>query len=78
MRHQKKADAIEVTSTSGCRFSLKLSNENNDFLDFTAPSVGDRDSWVHTIKLKIAEAKECLESITTSDEYKAALEKFGE
>lgn len=50
----------------------------NEVLDFTALNPADRDSWVHTINLKVTEAKECLESVTTSEGYKAAFEKFGE
>jgi len=70
----KLADVVDVTSTGASRFSLKMPNE---VLDFIALSTANRDSWVHTIKLKSAEAKECLESITCSEGYKVAFEKFG-
>lgn len=50
----------------------------NEVLDFIALSTANRDSWVHTIKLKAAEAKEHVETITSSEGYKVALEKFGE
>lgn len=76
MQHSnKKADVSEVTPASASRFSLKLTDE---VFDFIALNTADRDSWVHTINLKVTEAKECLESVTTSEGYKAAFEKFGE
>lgn len=70
---KSKADVVDVSSAGTSRFSLKMTNE---VLDFIALSTADRDSWVHSINLKVAEAKECVESITTSEGYKAALEKF--
>jgi len=68
----KLADVTEVTPTGSNRFSIKLTHE---VLDFTTPE-NDCDSWVHTVKLKAAEAKECLEATTSSEGFKAALEKF--
>lgn len=44
--------------------------------NFEAVTTEDRDNWVHTIKSKLAEAKEGVEAITSSEGYTAALDKF--
>ncbi|KAL7266998.1 hypothetical protein RUND412_010430 [Rhizina undulata] len=68
----KLADVTEVIPAGGTKFVLKLASGD---LHFEAP-VAERDSWVHTIKTKIAEAKVINTEITESEDYKAALEKF--
>jgi hypothetical protein len=68
----KLADVTEVTETGTNKFVLKLSTGD---LHFEAPAT-ERDSWVFTLKTKIAEAKASAEEVTESDAYKAALEKL--
>lgn len=69
----KLADVTEVTESGSNKFVLKLAS--GDPLHFEAPAA-ERDSWVHTLKSKIAEAKAAADDITESDGYKAALEKL--
>ncbi|KAF8418022.1 Pleckstrin homology domain-containing protein [Tirmania nivea] len=69
----KLADVVDVTSSGTNKFALKLTN---DVWNFGSHTTADRDSWVHTIKAKAAEAKENFEAITSSEGYKATLEKF--
>ncbi|RPB28263.1 hypothetical protein L211DRAFT_833239 [Terfezia boudieri ATCC MYA-4762] len=69
----KLADVVDVTPSGTNKFALKLTN---DVWNFGAQTTADRDSWVHTIKAKVSEAKEDVEAITSSEGYKATLEKF--
>lgn len=68
----KLADVTEVAPVGATKFVLKQTHGD---LHFEAPAA-ERDSWVHTLKTKIADAKTANETITESDGYKAALEKF--
>lgn len=67
------ADVVDVTTSGISKFALKLSH---DVWNFEAHNAVERDSWVHSIKAKVEEAKEGAETITTSEGYKAALEKL--
>lgn len=69
----KLADVVDVTSSGTNKFALKLTN---DVWNFESKTHAERNSWVHTIKAKVTEAKESVEAITSSDGYKATLEKF--
>lgn len=69
----QQSDVSDVTTASNNKFMLKV---GSDVLQFESVPV-DRDSWVATIKTKVAEAKEAVESITSSEGYKATLEKLG-
>ncbi|KAF8440129.1 Pleckstrin homology domain-containing protein [Terfezia claveryi] len=69
----KLADVVDVTPSGANKFALKLTN---DVWNFGAQTTADRDSWVQTIKARVSEAKEVVEAITSSDGYKATLEKF--
>ncbi|KAF8542098.1 Pleckstrin homology domain-containing protein [Trichophaea hybrida] len=68
----KLADVTEVTESGSNKFVLKLSSGD---LHFEAPAA-ERDSWVFTLKSKIAEAKASDAEITESETYKTNLEKF--
>lgn len=69
----KFSDVVEVTSHGTTKFALKLSH---DVWNFEALNTLDRDSWVHTIKGKIVEAKDGAEAVTSSEGYKGILERF--
>lgn len=69
----KLADVVEVTSTVTNKFALKLTSES---WNFESLSAADRDSWVHTLKAKVSEAKEGAEAVTSSEGYQQALSKF--
>lgn len=69
----KLADVTDVLSVGATKFVLKQTPHGE--LHFEAPAQ-ERDSWVFTLKSKIADAKAADEAITESEEYKAALEKF--
>lgn len=68
----KLSDVTEVTESGSNKFVLKLSTGD---LHFEAPPA-ERDSWVFTLKTKIAEAKATAEEVHESEGYKAALEKL--
>ena len=69
----KLADVTDVVSVGATKFVLKQGPHAD--LHFEAPAP-ERDSWVFTLKSKIADAKATAEAITESEEYKTALEKF--
>ncbi|KAF8474690.1 Pleckstrin homology domain-containing protein [Kalaharituber pfeilii] len=69
----KLADVVDVTASGNNKFALKL---QNDVWNFEAAAPADRDSWVDTIKGKVTEAKEGVETITSSEGYKSTLDKF--
>lgn len=68
----KLADVADVTSSGANKFVLKLASGD---LHFEAPAA-ERDSWVFTLKTKVAEAKDADEAITSSEGYIAVLEKL--
>jgi len=68
----KLSDVTEVTESGSNKFVLKLSTGD---LHFEAPPA-ERDSWVFTLRTKIAEAKTTAEEVHESEGYKAALEKL--
>ncbi|KAI5776758.1 Pleckstrin homology domain-containing protein [Geopyxis carbonaria] len=68
----KLADVSDVVPSAASKFVLKISTGD---LHFEAPA-SERDSWVFTLKGKVAEAKTSEQAILESEGYKTALEKF--
>jgi len=68
-----QTDLLEVVPSGTTKFVLKSSDE---VWNFECQTTTDRDSWVHTITAKAAEAKEGVEAITSSEGYKTTLEKL--
>jgi len=66
----KLSSVTDVTPSGASKFTLKFTTGDFHF------EGAERDSWVHTLKQKVAEAKETVESVVSSEEYKAALEKI--
>ncbi|EEQ88117.1 hypothetical protein RJZ56_005244 [Blastomyces dermatitidis] len=67
------ADISDVTKESSNEFQFKLAGHKHTF---QAASSDERDSWVAAIEAKAADAKNEKETITSSEGYKAELEKL--
>ncbi|OJD17388.1 hypothetical protein AJ78_02518 [Emergomyces pasteurianus Ep9510] len=67
------ANISEVTKESGNEFHFKLAGHKHTF---QAASIDERASWVAALEVKAAEAKSEKETITSSEGYKAELEKM--
>jgi hypothetical protein len=68
----KLADVTEVTESGANKFVLKMSSGDLHFEALAA----ERDSWVFTIKAKIAEAKATVDEVLESEGYKATIERL--
>ncbi|KAI5819703.1 Pleckstrin homology domain-containing protein [Pyronema omphalodes] len=68
----KLADVTEVTESGANKFVLKMSSGD---LHFEALA-SERDSWVFTLKAKIAEAKATVDEVLESEGYKATIERL--
>lgn len=68
----KLAEVSDVVSNAANKFVLRIPTGD---LHFEAPPT-ERDSWVFTLKGKVADAKASEEAIVESEVYKAALEKL--
>ncbi|KAE8144155.1 Pleckstrin homology domain-containing protein [Aspergillus avenaceus] len=67
------ADVTDVTKEGSSEFIFKVNGHKHTF---QAASVAERDSWVAAIEAKTTEAKAEKEAITSSEGYKAELEKL--
>ncbi|KAE8354085.1 Pleckstrin homology domain-containing protein [Aspergillus coremiiformis] len=67
------ADVTDVTKEGSSEFLFKVNGHKHTF---QAASAAERDSWVVAIEAKIAEAKVEKETVTSSEGYKAELEKL--
>ncbi|KAL6863012.1 hypothetical protein ACO1O0_003256 [Amphichorda felina] len=67
------SDASEPETDGSHKFTLTSKGNKHSF---KAASAADRDNWVAQLKLKIAEAKELVPTVTESETYKATLESF--
>ncbi|KAK2809954.1 hypothetical protein FQN50_003368 [Emmonsiellopsis sp. PD_5] len=67
------ADISEVSKESGNEFLFKVSGHKHTF---QAASSDERASWIAALEAKAAEAKADKETITSSEGYKAELEKM--
>lgn len=69
----KQADVSDVTKEGSNEFMFKVGGHKHTF---QAGNAAERDSWVVAIEAKAAEAKAEKDNITTSEGYKAELEKL--
>ncbi|OAX79490.1 hypothetical protein ACJ72_06191 [Emergomyces africanus] len=67
------ANISDVTKETGNEFHFKLAGHKHTF---QAASLDERASWVAALEAKAAEAKSEKETITSSEGYKAELEKM--
>ncbi|KAL4896709.1 Pleckstrin homology domain-containing protein [Aspergillus ambiguus] len=67
------ADITDVTKESTTEFLFKINGHKHTF---QAANVAERDSWIAAIESKSAAAKAEKETITSSEGYKAELEKL--
>ncbi|KAI0007765.1 Pleckstrin homology domain-containing protein [Xylariaceae sp. FL0662B] len=67
------SEASEPTTEGPHKFSFTAKGHKHVF---KAPSTADRDNWVAQLKLKIAEAKELVATVTESETYKSTLDAF--
>lgn len=73
LTRSSQADVSDVTKEGSSEFQFKIAGQKHTF---QASSAAERDSWVVAIEAKAAEAKAEKEAITTSEGYKAELEKL--
>lgn len=69
----EQADVTDVTKEGSSEFLFKVNGHKHTF---QAANATERDSWVVAIDAKAAEAKAEKEAITSSEGYKAELEKL--
>lgn len=69
----EQADVTDVTKEGSSEFLFKVNGHKHTF---QAANATERDSWVAAIDAKAAEAKAEKEAITSSEGYKAELEKL--
>ncbi|KAJ4311360.1 hypothetical protein N0V84_010488 [Fusarium piperis] len=67
------ADATEPETDGSHKFHLTSKGNKHTF---KAANAAERDNWVSQLKLKIAEAKELVATVTESETYKATVESF--
>ncbi|PQE03342.1 immunogenic protein [Rutstroemia sp. NJR-2017a BBW] len=63
------SEVSDVTEDGTVDFFFTISGHKHTF---QAANLVDRDSWVATLKTKVAEAKEIAESVTSSETYKTS------
>ncbi|KAL2853753.1 Pleckstrin homology domain-containing protein [Aspergillus pseudoustus] len=67
------ADISDITKEGSNEFQFKLSGHKHTF---QASNTAERDSWIAALEAKSTEAKAEKETITSSESYKAELEKL--
>lgn len=67
------SDATEPETDGSHKFHFTSKGNKHSF---KATSTAERDNWVAQLKLKIAEAKELVASVTESETYKSTVESF--
>lgn len=67
------AEANEPTTEGANKFHFSAKGLKHTF---KASSAAERDNWVSQLKLKIAEAKELVPTVTESENYKKTIESF--
>ena len=68
-----QADITDVAKEGFSDFHFKVNGHKHTF---QATSASDRDSWLAALTPKLEEAKSLKESVTSSEGYKAELEKL--
>lgn len=70
----KLADATEVAKEGNVVFSFKVHGHKHSF---EASNTAERDGWVVAVEKTVEESKAAAEGVTSSEEYKEAIEKLG-